>query len=183
MSALRMHAAGELKNDLVISTVMANLGFVRTLEEHGIEVIAAPVGDKFVAEAMAEHGAVLGGEQSGHLIYGMHSTTGDGLLTALTLADMVAISDSTLSVLATVFEPYPQVLINVRVRDRGRLDSAAELWDEVRVAETKLGSGGRVLLRASGTESIVRVMVEAADRSDAEATARSLAASVERYLA
>ncbi|MGH2757271.1 MAG: phosphoglucosamine mutase [Actinomycetota bacterium] len=183
MSALRMHAAGELKNDLVIATVMANLGFVRALEEHGITVIAAPVGDKFVAEAMAEHGAVLGGEQSGHLIYGMHSTTGDGLLTALMLAEMVATSDSTLSVLARVFEPYPQVLINVQVRDREGLDTAVALWDEVRVAETKLRSGGRILLRASGTEPVVRVMVEAAESSDAEATARSLAASVERYLA
>jgi phosphoglucosamine mutase len=183
MSALRMHAAGELKNDLVIATVMANLGFIRALEERGIEVIAAPVGDRFVAEAMAEHGAVLGGEQSGHLIYGMHSTTGDGLLTALKVADMVVSSDSTLSVLARVFEPYPQVLINVPVEDRGALDSATALWDEVRIAEARLGSGGRVLLRASGTESIVRVMVEAAERTDAETTARSLAASVERYLA
>jgi phosphoglucosamine mutase len=182
MSALQMHTAGELKNDLVIATVMANLGFVRALEAKGIEVIAAPVGDKFVAEAMAEHGAVLGGEQSGHLIYGMHSTTGDGLLTALKVAEMVATSDSTLSAVARVFEPYPQVLISVHVADRGRLDSAVELWDEVRAAEASLGSGGRVLLRASGTEPVVRVMVEAVDRSNADAVARSLAKSVQRFL-
>jgi phosphoglucosamine mutase len=183
MSAVRMHAAGELKNDLVVATVMANLGFVRALEQRGITVVAAPVGDKFVAEAMADHSAVLGGEQSGHLIYGMHSTTGDGVLTALKLAEALASSDQTLSDLARVFDPYPQVLINVQVRDRGALDSARILWDEVRAAEERLGDDGRVLLRASGTEPVVRVMVEALQQETAEATARALAASVERHLA
>jgi phosphoglucosamine mutase len=182
MSALRMHAAGELKNDLVVATVMANLGFVRALEQRGITVVAAPVGDKFVAEAMADHSAVLGGEQSGHLIYGMHSTTGDGVLTALKLAEALASSDQTLSDLARVFDPYPQVLINVQVRDRNALDSTQALWDEVRAAEERLGDDGRVLLRASGTEPVVRVMVEAVQQGTAEATARDLAALVERYL-
>lgn len=182
MCALSLHSAGQLKNDLVVATVMANLGFVRALEGRGIEIATTPVGDKFVAEGMAERGAVLGGEQSGHLIFGMHSTTGDGLITALKLAEAVASSDSGLSELARVFEPYPQVLLNVPVGERGRLDSSEELWAEVRAAEAELGHDGRILLRASGTEPVVRVMVEAVGRATAESTARSLAEAVERYL-
>jgi len=182
LSALGMHEAGELKNELVVATVMANLGFVRALESHGIEVVTVPVGDRFVAEAMGIHGAVLGGEQSGHLIYGMHSTTGDGLVTALKLAEVVASSDTTLAELAATFEPYPQVLLNVPVRDRDALQSAEALWKEIRAAEERLGDEGRVLVRASGTEPVVRVMVEARDGEIAEETARELAAAVARYL-
>lgn len=183
VAALRMLSSGELKNDLVVTTVMANLGFVRALESHGIGVVAAPVGDRFVARAMAEHGALLGGEQSGHVIFGMHATTGDGVLTGLKLAEAVVSSGSTLSELAHVFEPYPQVLVSVRVRDRALLGSAEELWADVRAVEARLGSEGRVLVRASGTEPVVRVMVEASTKTEAESTARGLAAAVERYLA
>jgi phosphoglucosamine mutase len=182
LCALRLHEAGELKNDLVIATVMANLGFRRALEAKGIEVFAAPVGDKFVAEAMAERGAILGGEQSGHVIFGAHSTTGDGLLTGLQVAGAVVGSSSTLSRLVDIFETYPQVLINVPVTDRSGLEGAEALWDQVRRAEARLGADGRVLLRASGTEPLIRVMVEAADATVAERTAKELAADVERAL-
>jgi phosphoglucosamine mutase len=178
-----MKEVGELHNDIVVSTVMANLGFLRALEERGIEVLAAPVGDKHVVEAMAEHGAVLGGEQSGHVIFARHSTTGDGILTGLQVASIVASSGSPLSELAHFFESYPQVLINVTVRDRGALDGATELWDRIRDAETSLGSEGRVLVRASGTERIVRVMVEAADGEVAHRTAGVLADAVRSHLA
>jgi phosphoglucosamine mutase len=182
LCALRLQEAGALKNDLVVATVMANLGFKRALEAKGIEVVTAPVGDKYVAEAMVSRGAVLGGEQSGHLIFAAHSTTGDGLLTGLHVAEAVASSSSTLSRLTDLFEPYPQVLINVAVADRDALAGARELWAEVEAANGALGDEGRVLLRASGTEPLVRVMVEAADETTARRTAEELAGAVERYL-
>jgi phosphoglucosamine mutase len=183
MAALRMAEAGELKNNLVVATVMTNLRFHRALEERGIEVVAAPVGDRFVAEAMAERGATLGGEQSGHIIFGEHATTGDGILTALKIAEMVVTSDAPLSELASVFEGFPQVLVNVRVAHQEKLDAAEALWDEVRAAEQELGPDGRVLLRASGTEPVVRVMVEAVREDQAGSVARRLARAVERSLA
>ena len=182
LCATRLHEAGELKNNLVIATVMANLGFRRALEARGIEVFAAPVGDKFVAEAMADRGAVLGGEQSGHVIFGAHSTTGDGLLTGLQVASAVVTSTSTLSALTDLFEPFPQVLINVPVADRASLDDAEALWDQVRSAEDVLGEDGRILLRASGTEPLVRVMVEAEDPSVARKVAEDLAGAVSDHL-
>ena len=182
MAALRMHESGNLKNNLVVTTVMTNLGFHHALKEHGIDVAAAPVGDKHVAEAMADRGAMLGGEQSGHVIWAEHSTTGDGVLTGMKLAEMVATSDRPLSELSDVFETYPQVLINVPVASRGALQSAESVWAEVRNAESELGEDGRVLLRASGTEPLVRVMVEAVDETTARRTAESLARVVEREL-
>jgi phosphoglucosamine mutase len=182
LCATMLHDAGELKNNILVATVMANLGFRRALEARGIEVFTAAVGDKYVAEAMAERGAVLGGEQSGHVIFGAHSTTGDGLLTGLQVAEAVATSSSTLSRLTDLFEPYPQVLINVEVADRQALEGAEGLWEQVRRAEAALGEDGRVLLRASGTESLVRVMVEAADAGAARATAERLADAVREHL-
>jgi phosphoglucosamine mutase len=183
MAALRMMDAGELKNNLVIATVMTNLGFHRALHDRGIEVFAAPVGDRFVAEAMAERGATLGGEQSGHVIFAEHATTGDGILTALKIAEIVMGSGGEpLSELARVFDRFPQVLLNVRVARRGELDSAEDLWDEVGAAERELGEDGRVLLRASGTEPIVRVMVEAGRVEEARRVAERLAAAVAERL-
>jgi phosphoglucosamine mutase len=182
MSALALHDAGQLDHNLVVTTVMANLGFHKALEERGIDVIAAPVGDKFVAEAMADHGAVIGGEQSGHVIFARHGTTGDGVLTGLKVADVLATSDRPLSVMADVFDPYPQVLVNVRVASKDRLDGAEGLWDEVRRVEEELGVDGRVLVRPSGTEPVVRVMVEAADEATAARTADRLADAVRREL-
>jgi phosphoglucosamine mutase len=182
MSALRMHEAGQLKNDLVVATVMTNLGFHRALRERGIDVVAAPVGDRFVAEAMAERGAALGGEQSGHIIWFQHATTGDGVLTALKVAEMVKKSDQPLSQLGDVFQTYPQVMINVEVARKAQLASAEALWAEVAAVEDALGDEGRVLVRASGTEPVVRVMVEASDEETAEKTARALAERVAREL-
>lgn len=182
LAALHLKERDELRGGLVVTTVMANLGLRRALEGAGIEVVTVPVGDRFVAEAMTEHGAVLGGEQSGHVIFSEHATTGDGVLTGLKLAEIVAAAGRPLSELAAVFEPYPQVLVNVPVGDRGALDGAAELWDRVRSAEESLGGSGRVLLRASGTEPLVRVMVEAEDAATAERVAQELAALVEERL-
>ena len=180
--AVHQHDLGELDNNMVIATVMSNLGFKRALEEKGIEVVFAPVGDKFVAAAMAQHGAMLGGEQSGHVILGRHSTTGDGILAGLQVADIVSASEKSLSQLAHFFEPFPQVLINVEVAAKHRLDAHETIWESVRSAEAALGQDGRVLLRASGTEPVVRVMVEAADPDMAQSVADGLAESVRAHL-
>jgi phosphoglucosamine mutase len=182
LCALRLHEQRRLDDDLVIATVMSNLGFTRALESRGIKVIAAPIGDKYVAEEMATRGAVLGGEQSGHVIFGEHSTTGDGILTGLQLAQVLATSEQPLSALAHWWEPWPQVLINVPVPAKERLDQAERVWDEVREVEAALGRDGRVLLRPSGTEALVRVMVEASEPGAAQAHADRLAESVRRHL-
>lgn len=182
LCALSLHDRGALKGDVVVVTVMTNLGFKRALQARGIEVIAAPVGDRHVAEAMVDHGAVLGGEQSGHVIFADHATTGDGILTALQVAAAVKSSGQPLSAAGDLFERLPQVLLNVRVADRDRLDRSAELWAEVAQAEELLGEEGRVLLRPSGTEPLVRVMVEALDEAQAQQVAEDLARAVEKHL-
>jgi phosphoglucosamine mutase len=184
LSAIRLHDNSRLHNDIVVATVMANLGFKRALEERGIEVVQAPVGDKYVMEAMVQREAVLGGEQSGHLIFAEHATTGDGILAALQVAAAARASGEPFSRLAHVFESVPQVLININVTVAGRagFESSEALWDEVRLAEESLGADGRVLLRASGTEPVVRVMVEALDAKVAEQTANRLAEVVRTEL-
>jgi phosphoglucosamine mutase len=180
--ALRMHETGELKNDIVVTTVMANLGFRRALEQRGIEIIAAPVGDKHVVDAMTDSGAVLGGEQSGHVVFSEHSSTGDGILTGLKLAEVLALANEPLSKIAHFFEPYPQVLINVPVGSKDSLDTTTAIWTEVDAAEARLGAEGRVLVRASGTEPLVRVMVEAADEATASEVAEHLVKTVQNAL-
>jgi phosphoglucosamine mutase len=182
LCALRLHEQDRLKGDVVVGTVMSNAGFTRALEGRGIQVVAAPVGDRFVAEEMAARGAVLGGEQSGHVIFGEHSTTGDGILTGLQLAQVVAEAGAPLSSLAHWYEPWPQVLLNVGVAARDALDGADAVWEEARAIEDALGEDGRVLLRPSGTEPVVRVMVEAVDAAVAQDAARRLAEAVERHL-
>ena len=183
LAALHLMEEDRLKDGVLVATVMSNLGFVRALEERGIEVVAAPVGDKFVAAEMAERGAVLGGEQSGHVIFADHSTTGDGILTGLQISSMLSKSDAPMSKLAHFFEPFPQVLINVEVSDRDGLADAGEIWEAVSAAEAALGEDGRVLLRPSGTEPLIRVMVEAAEAERAEKTAAELAGIVRASLA
>ncbi|MBA3348980.1 MAG: phosphoglucosamine mutase [Actinobacteria bacterium] len=183
LSALRLLEQGKLHNNVVVSTVMANLGFRRALEARGIEVLSAPVGDRNVAHEMARSGAVLGGEQSGHVIWALHSSTGDGILTGLQTAAAVAAAGEPLSKLTALYSSFPQVLINVEVRSREALSGAEGLWSEVQAAEASLGDDGRVLLRASGTEPVVRVMVEATDASLAQRTAESVADAVRRHLA
>lgn len=182
LAAVRLHDSGKLANETVVATVMANLGFRRALEERGIEVVSAAVGDRYVVEHMARSGAVLGGEQSGHIIFAEHATTGDGVLTGLQVASTVASSGEPLSRLAHFYEPFPQVLISIEVGARDELEGAHALWEEVRRAEGALGHDGRVLLRASGTEPVVRVMVEAADGATAQKTAQELAEAVRRHL-
>ncbi len=182
MCALELKAEGRLKSNTLIATVMSNLGFRRFLEAEGISVIAVPVGDKHVAAAMVTEGAVLGGEQSGHVIFGEHAVTGDGTLTALQVAGSVKAAGKKLSQLAHLYEPWPQELINVRVAQRGSLDNSEPVWEAVRTAELELGDSGRVLVRASGTEPLVRVMVESESAHLANTIAHRLADLVKTEL-
>ena len=179
MTALDLHARGLLRNDAVAVTVMSNLGLRHALRDAGVRVVETPVGDRNVLIALDEHDLVLGGEQSGHIVFRDHATTGDGLLTGLFVLDLVRRAQRPLSELAAVMTRYPQVLVNVRVGRRPDLDHAPEIGTAVRDAESRLGDEGRVLVRASGTEPVVRVMVEAASHEMADAEAGRLVTAVE----
>ncbi|ELP68799.1 phosphoglucosamine mutase [Streptomyces turgidiscabies] len=180
--ALAMRERGVLRADTVVATVMSNLGFKLAMEREGLSLIQAAVGDRYVLEEMKEHGYALGGEQSGHVIISDHATTGDGTLTGLLLAARVAQTGRTLRDLASVMVRLPQVLVNVPDVDRTRVGSSAELASAVAEAERELGATGRVLLRPSGTEPLVRVMVEAADIDQARSVAGRLADVVKSAL-
>jgi phosphoglucosamine mutase len=180
--ALAMRERGELRSDTVVATVMSNLGFKLALEREGLRLVQTAVGDRYVLEELKEHGYALGGEQSGHVIISDHATTGDGTLTGLLLAARVAQTGRTLRELAGVMERLPQVLINVPDVDRSRVGTSAELAAAVTEAERELGATGRVLLRPSGTEPLVRVMVEAADIEQARSVAGRLADVVKSAL-
>ena len=181
--ALSLKSRGRLTDNTVVATVMSNLGLKRALTEHGVRLIETKVGDRYVLEALAEHRLALGGEQSGHIIFSEHATTGDGILTGLQLAAEMARTGQSLAELADVMTVFPQVLINVRGVDRSALNGHAIIADAVAAEEAALGESGRVLLRASGTEPMVRVMVEAADQETAQAVAERLAAVVSAELA
>jgi phosphoglucosamine mutase len=181
--ALSMKRRGTLAKDTLAVTVMSNLGLKRAMRANGIEVVETKVGDRYVLEALAEHGLSLGGEQSGHLIMSDHATTGDGILTGLQLAAEMARTGKTLEELASVMTVFPQVLENVRGVDRTKLEGHDGIASAVAEVEAELGDSGRVLLRASGTEPMVRVMVEAADDATARAMADRLAAVVKAELA
>jgi phosphoglucosamine mutase len=180
--AIGMKAQGELKADTIVGTVMSNLGFLQAMEKAGIAVEKTPVGDRYVLELMLEKNYVLGGEQSGHVIMRKFANTGDGLLTALALAQEVARSKKSLAELASVMTRFPQILINVKGVAKDKLASNSAIADAVKVAEATLGSSGRVLLRASGTENLVRVMVEASSDNLASDVATTLAEVVRKEL-
>lgn len=180
--ALAMREAGQLRENTVVGTVMSNLGFKLAMEAEGIQVVQTGVGDRYVLESMKEHGYALGGEQSGHVIILDHATTGDGTLTGLLLAARVAATGRSLAELAGVMQRLPQVLINVPDVDKSRVGTSGELAAAVGEAERELGATGRVLLRPSGTEPLVRVMVEAADIEQARAVAGRLADVVKSAL-
>jgi phosphoglucosamine mutase len=182
VAAAQMKRESRLLNDTVVTTVMANMGFEAAMRERGIRVVKTQVGDRNVLDGMRAAGAVLGGEQSGHVIFLEYATTGDGLVTALQVARAMKESGTSLSQLASVMTTYPQVLVNVPVADRGGVEGNAALLAAVAAEEAVLGDSGRILVRASGTEPFVRVMVEASDRSVAQATADRLVAVVEREL-
>ena len=176
--AIAMRDAGTLTKNTVVATVMANLGFKIAMQAHNITVIETGVGDRYVLEAMKADGLALGGEQSGHVVMLEHATTGDGLLTALHLMARMAQTKESLAQLAARVEKLPQVLVNVRGVDKAALASNAVIAAAVTAAEGELGATGRVLLRSSGTEPVIRVMVEAPSQELAQHITDQLAAVV-----
>ncbi|MBF6219826.1 phosphoglucosamine mutase [Nocardia abscessus] len=176
--ALAMHEAGELTADTLVATVMSNLGLHIAMRSAGITLRTTAVGDRYVLEELRRGGFTLGGEQSGHVVFPRYGTTGDGILTGLRLMARMAQTGRTLADLASVLQPVPQILVNVPVSDKAVVARAPEIRDAVLEAERALGDSGRVLLRPSGTEQLVRVMVEATDPAQARQLADDLAKRV-----
>ncbi len=172
--AKHLKECGQLVHDTVVTTVMSNMGFEVAMRDLGVTVIKTKVGDRYVLDQMRASGAVLGGEQSGHVIFLRHNTTGDGLVTALQVVSILRESGRRFSELRGVMRRYPQVLVNVPVADRGPLGASVAVHDAVAAAEERLGDRGRVLVRASGTEPVVRVMAEAEDEVEAQGAADSI---------
>ncbi|MFM1786233.1 MAG: hypothetical protein RL228_183, partial [Actinomycetota bacterium] len=181
--ALAKRDAGSLKADTVVSTVMANLGFKIAMQNEKINVIETAVGDRYVLEAMRDGGFNFGGEQSGHVILSEFATTGDGTLTALQLMDRMAQTKKALADLASVMAKLPQVLINVKNVDKTSVDTNSKVQNAVKDVESVLGNTGRVLLRPSGTEPVVRVMVEAPTKEIAHTQAQRIVDVVAKELA
>ncbi len=173
---------GELKNNLVVSTVMSNMGFRVALKDLGIGHISTNVGDRYVLEKMRESEAILGGEESGHIIFLQHHTTGDGMLSALQLLSAMKTAGQSLSQLSTLMTVFPQVLINVPVKEKPEFFSVPELVRAQQDVETRLGEKGRVLLRYSGTEPVCRIMVEGERQEEIEEYARQIADVVKKEL-
>lgn len=173
---------GALKNDLVVSTVMSNMGFLVALKDLGIRHIATTVGDRYVMEGMRHNGAILGGEESGHIIFLQHHTTGDGLLSALQLLSAIKASGQPLSRLSALMTQFPQVLINVPVKKKPEISSVPELMKVRQDVEAMLGERGRVLLRYSGTEPVCRIMVEGEHQEKIDGYARRIAEVVKKVL-
>jgi phosphoglucosamine mutase len=176
--ALAMADAGELTDSILVATVMSNLGLHLAMRAHGVNVLTAAVGDRYVLEELRTGGYALGGEQSGHVVLPAYATTGDGLLTALRLMSRMAATGKSLAELAGVMQRLPQVLVNVRVADKAAVADSSAVRDAVGAVEAELGEEGRVLLRPSGTEQLVRVMVEAQAQDTAQAAADRLAGVV-----
>jgi phosphoglucosamine mutase len=180
--AVAFRERGALREDTLVTTVMSNLGLRLAMDREGIRTVQTAVGDRYVLEEMRRGGYALGGEQSGHVVMLEHATTGDGVLTGLHLLARVAQTGRTLADLASPVQRLPQVLVNVPGVDKARAGRDAELAAAVAAAEADLGDTGRVLLRPSGTEPLVRVMVEAADTDRARRVADHLAGVVKERL-
>ncbi|MGL6217954.1 MAG: phosphoglucosamine mutase, partial [Lacrimispora sphenoides] len=163
-----MKEQGTLKNNKVVTTIMSNFGLYKAFEREGIEFEKTAVGDKYVYENMSANGNCLGGEQSGHIIFSKHATTGDGILTSLKVMEVILEKKESLGKLVSELEIYPQVLKNVRVHDKTAAQDDEAVKAEVEKVAESLGNSGRILLRQSGTEPVVRVMVEAADLDTCE---------------
>jgi phosphoglucosamine mutase len=182
IAARQLKALGHLAGDLVVSTVMSNLGLERALAAEGIAMLRTPVGDKYVLEEMERRGAVLGGEQSGHIIFREYATTGDGMLTALRIFEIAASSGKSLDELTAGLEIYPQMLVNVRVRERRPLEQMAAVNAEIAACNKAFDGFGRVLVRFSGTEPLARVMVEGPDLPRVEEFSRRIADAIRAEL-
>jgi phosphoglucosamine mutase len=180
--ARELKQRGELANDTVVATTMSNMGLEIALRKDGIRLLRAAVGDKYVLEEMIKSGAVLGGEQSGHIILSREATTGDGLLTAIHVLALVAASGRSLAELIADLKVFPQIIKNVRVREKRPLDQIPEVAQAIKAAEQQLNGNGRVNVRYSGTESLARVMVEAEDEETVKRLAAMIAGSIQKEL-
>jgi phosphoglucosamine mutase len=179
LMAQELKQRGELANETVVATTMSNMGLEIALRESGIKMLRAPVGDKYVLEEMKKTGAVLGGEQSGHIIHSSEATTGDGLLTAIRVLEIVAASGRSLADLAAGMKVFPQTIKNVRVKEKRPLDQLPKVMAAIKNAEQQLNGNGRVNVRYSGTESLARVMVEAENEGTVQRLAGEIAAALE----
>jgi phosphoglucosamine mutase len=180
--AVALNEQGMLQPSALVTTVMTNLGFDLAMQHAGIEVIKTKVGDRYVLQEMLARGILVGGEQSGHIIFLRHGRAGDGIVTGLQLLSVMRSKQEKLSRLSKVMTRFPQVLVNVKVQDRGFLEGAVKVWRAVEAAEKELSERGRVLVRASGTEPLVRVMVEAEDQEKANRISRDIAAIIKKEL-
>ncbi len=177
-----MDRDGRLKQRTIVSTVMSNIGFYKAVEAMGMQTTQTAVGDRYVMEEMRRGGYNLGGEQSGHVIFLDYSTTGDGILTSLQLADTIASSGKPLSELRKLMVKYPQVLVNVKVSDKSKYEGNERIAAAIKSVESKLGSDGRVLVRPSGTESLIRVMAEGPDKAIIEQHVQEIADVIRQEL-
>ena len=177
--ALAAKRNNELPGNKIVATVMSNLGFLKKMEKEGVIVEIAQVGDRYVLEQMLEHEIYYGGEQSGHIILRKFATTGDGILTALQILELIANGEAKAENLSEIFSSYPQVLLNIPVTDKEKVLTSIDLKIATESVESELGNDGRILIRASGTEPLIRVMVEADTQSKADAIAKKLANAVE----
>jgi phosphoglucosamine mutase len=182
MCAKQMKADGRLRGNAVVATVMSNIGLEIALRNLNIELVRTKVGDKYVMEEMQKRDLSLGGEQSGHLIFSEHLYTGDGLITALSVLQTMAASGRELADLADDLTTYPQVLLNVRVREKAELEKIPEIAAVMRSVESRLGTNGRLLVRYSGTEPLLRVMLEGQDPEEIDRWAREIADAVRKAL-
>jgi phosphoglucosamine mutase len=178
IAARRMQADGHLAGNLVVSTVMSNLGLEKALGRLGITMLRTPVGDKYVLEEMIRRNAALGGEQSGHVIFREYATAGDGMLTALKILETCVRERATLDELAADLTVFPQLLVNIRVKERKPLEELSRVVEEIHACESALDGSGRVLVRFSGTEPLARVMVEGPDRREVEKWAERIASAI-----
>ena len=177
--ALAMKADNRLVNNQLVVTVMSNLGLKLAMAEHGVDIIETKVGDRYVNEGLQQSGAVLGGEQSGHIIFREYNSTGDGLISAIMLLNIMSFTKKRLSELRKCMTVLPQVLKNVKVTTKIGWDTNQKVMDAIQAAEAALGNDGRILVRASGTENLLRVMVEGSDQEKITALAKDIAAAIE----
>ncbi len=182
LAGVNLKQAGQLSSDVVVATVMSNLGLEKALAAHGIQMLRTPVGDKYVLEEMLRRGASLGGEQSGHVIFLRHATTGDGLLTALRVLEIVHTSGKTLDELIDEIKTFPQKLVNIRVKNKRPLGELPAVQAEIQAAETAFAGSGRVVVRFSGTEPLARVMIEAKTNEEVDTWTSRIADAIRAEL-
>ena len=183
LCALNLMKQGHLKDNTLVATVMSNIGLHKAIKEAGGRVVVTPVGDRYVLEAMLAQGYVLGGEQSGHIIFGEYNTTGDGILTALQLMTALKQSGRRLSDLGALMTRYPQLLVNIRLSSKEGWDTNHAIAAAIAAGEAELGDSGRILVRPSGTEPLIRVMAEGPSKADLERIVGTVAAVIRRELA